>query len=84
MEAVPRINSTEGQNIRSGKLDTVTMRSLLLLAFLALELSAEPGPAVGARIPEFRLKDQDGKERTLKSIAGKKGAILVFYRSADW
>jgi hypothetical protein len=60
------------------------MRSILLSSFFALGLAAEPGPAVGARIPEFRLKDQDGQERTLKSIAGKKGAVLVFYRSADW
>ena len=42
------------------------------------------GPQVGERVPEFTLKDQNGKPRTLQSIMGPKGAMLVFYRSADW
>ena len=42
------------------------------------------GPQVGERVPDFSLKDQDGKTWTLKSIMGPKGAMLVFYRSADW
>jgi hypothetical protein len=42
------------------------------------------GPQVGARVPEFSLKDQNGNTRTLQSIMGSKGAMLVFIRSADW
>jgi len=42
------------------------------------------GPQVGGRIPSFRLKDQFGQERTLESIVGPKGAMVVFFRSADW
>lgn len=42
------------------------------------------GPQVGARVPDFTLKDQNGKAWTLQSIMGPKGAMLVFYRSADW
>jgi hypothetical protein len=42
------------------------------------------GPDVGARVPDFRLPDQNGTERTLQNITGPKGAVLVFYRSADW
>jgi AhpC/TSA family len=42
------------------------------------------GPQVGQRVPDFNLKDQTGKARTLESILGPKGAMLVFYRSADW
>jgi cytochrome oxidase Cu insertion factor (SCO1/SenC/PrrC family) len=42
------------------------------------------GPQVGERVPDFTLKDQNGKPRTLQSIMGPKGAMLVFYRSADW
>lgn len=42
------------------------------------------GPQVGERIPDFDLKDQNGKSRTLQSIMGSKGAMLVFFRSADW
>ena len=42
------------------------------------------GPQVGDLVPDFSLKDQNGKEWTRKSIMGPKGAMLVFLRSADW
>ena len=42
------------------------------------------GPQVGARVPDFSLKDQHGKTWTLQSVRGPNGAMLVFYRSADW
>jgi hypothetical protein len=42
------------------------------------------GPQVGQRVPDFSLKDQNGKTQTLQSIMGPKGAMLVFIRSADW
>jgi len=42
------------------------------------------GPQVGERMPPFTLNDQTGKLRTLESIAGPKGAMIVFFRSADW
>ena len=42
------------------------------------------GPQVGERVPDFRLFDQAGKERTLQSIMGRRGAMLVFVRSANW
>lgn len=42
------------------------------------------GPQVGQHVPDFRLEDQNGKEWTLRSIMGSKGAMLVFFRSADW
>jgi len=42
------------------------------------------GPQVGERVPDFSLKDQNGSTRTLQSIMGSKGAMLVFVRSADW
>ena len=42
------------------------------------------GPQVGERIPEFALPDQHGKIRTLESIMGERGAMIVFHRSADW
>ena len=74
------------------------MRRLLLLAMLttsaALTLHAQAartridvsklGPQVGQRVPDFRLFDQAGKEQTLQSIMGRRGAMLVFIRSADW
>jgi len=42
------------------------------------------GPKVGDRVPDFTLPDQHGKPWTLQSVMGPKGAMLVFYRSADW
>jgi hypothetical protein len=42
------------------------------------------GPQVGERVPDFSLKDQHGKVWTRQSIMGPKGAMLVFFRSADW
>ena len=42
------------------------------------------GPRIGQRVPDFALADQTGATRTLQSIMGPKGAMLVFVRSADW
>jgi len=42
------------------------------------------GPRVGERVPDFSLTDQQGRTRTLASLSGPKGLMLVFYRSADW
>jgi cytochrome oxidase Cu insertion factor (SCO1/SenC/PrrC family) len=44
----------------------------------------DAGPSIGARIPDFEAIDQNGTSRRLASIAGPKGAVLIFYRSADW
>lgn len=57
------------------------------LATIALGLTAaaiKTGPSVGDRIPAFSAPDQNGKTQTFQTIAGPKGAMLVFYRSADW
>ena len=42
------------------------------------------GPRVGEHVPDFSLTDQTGKTWTLRSIMGPKGAMIVFFRSADW
>jgi len=42
------------------------------------------GPQVGTRVPAFTLLDQKGQSRTLASLTGPKGLMLVFFRSADW
>jgi len=42
------------------------------------------GPQVGAKIPDFTLSDQYGQTRTLASLMGPKGLVLVFNRSAEW
>jgi hypothetical protein len=42
------------------------------------------GPQVGEKVPDFSLLDQHGARRTLASLMGPKGLVLVFNRSADW
>ena len=55
----------------------------MFLGFYILS-AREYGPPVGAKMPAFELPDQDGKARSLSSVLGPKGALIVFYRSADW
>jgi cytochrome oxidase Cu insertion factor (SCO1/SenC/PrrC family) len=42
------------------------------------------GPQVGEKVPDFTLPDQNGRRRSLSSLMGEKGLVLVFSRSADW
>jgi hypothetical protein len=42
------------------------------------------GPQIGTRLPDFVLHDQRGQTHSLKSLLGPKGAMIVFFRSADW
>ena len=42
------------------------------------------GPQIGAHLPDFTLRDQRGEAHGLKSLLGPKGAMIVFFRSADW
>jgi hypothetical protein len=60
------------------------------LIFLAVVSIASDKPAiktgleVGAAVPSFEAPDQNDQMHDLKSILGPKGAMLVFFRSADW
>jgi cytochrome oxidase Cu insertion factor (SCO1/SenC/PrrC family) len=42
------------------------------------------GPQAGGKAIDFQLADQFGRQQTLKTLAGPKGTMLVFIRSADW
>ncbi|MBL0160843.1 MAG: redoxin domain-containing protein [Bryobacterales bacterium] len=55
----------------------------MLLAALAL-LAAATGPNPGDQVPAFTLPDQSGQPRSLASLQGPKGLVLLFFRSADW
>jgi hypothetical protein len=73
---------------------TSMIRSLLLVVFAAGAAGAlqQPpsvdtskiGPQVGALVPSFEGIDQFGNRRNLSSVYGSKGAMVVFFRSADW
>ena len=43
-----------------------------------------PGLQVGAKAPDFLLKDASGKEVSLKNHLAQGKVALAFYRSADW
>jgi hypothetical protein len=61
--------------------------SLLAAAFLFSFGLAGPVQAaeIGAKIPsDLAAHDAGGKQRSFENLTGKKGAVLVFYRSADW
>lgn len=61
--------------------------ALFLLGLLQSEDGVtpfDPGPAIGERLPPFEAVDQHGRRRTLESLRGPKGLVLLFFRSADW
>jgi hypothetical protein len=63
------------------------MRRTIWLTVVAAALWGQKistGPEVGSTLPDFTAQDQAGRTQTLKSIMGTKGAMVVFYRSADW
>ena len=62
---------------------------LILASVLVIALAAIAGsgrnsndlpapPAIGTVIDDFKLPDADGKEHSLKSLAGAKGAVILF------
>ena len=64
-------------------------RGLALILFAAgavafAQQAIKTGPEVGSTLPSFEALDQNGRPQNLKSILGPKGALLVFFRSADW
>jgi len=62
------------------------MKLLSIFAAFTMALSAATptGPEIGTKAPAFEARDQNGVSHTLASSLGPKGAILVFFRSADW
>ena len=61
---------------------------LVVLAMpLLAQVPVDPsqlGPKVGEKALPFTLPDQTGVPRELASLAGPKGTMLVFFRSAHW
>lgn len=67
------------------------MRSLVVMFITAVAVMLSPaamaldvGPAIGAKIPTFEARDAEGKSVRWEDIAGPKGTVLVFFRSAKW
>jgi len=62
-----------------------------LVAALTLSMAASAeaqthslGPAVGATVPAISAFDETGATRTLASLSGEQGTVLLVTRAADW
>jgi len=50
----------------------------------SLKMHTSIGLTVGQKAPDFSARDQFGRQRTLETLKGPKGTVLLFFRSADW
>ena len=61
------------------KTRNVSILLALVFVIAGVAFASEiPSPAIGSRIEEFSLPDVNGTERSLKSLAGKNGTVLLF------
>jgi hypothetical protein len=90
-------NEQEGQVTRQTNWNVATLIATVALLHLPAKAAMQReatqatlpdvqklGPQVGSRAPDFALIDQRGQSRTLASLMGANGLMLVFFRSADW
>ena len=69
--------------MRSRLLALVTLVSMCVAGIYSAD--ATFGPKVGTRAPDIgALQDQTGAARKMTRLAGPKGTVVVFYRSAGW
>ncbi len=67
-----------------------TLRTSLMLFLLLVTTSVfannsiAVGPAVGKIAPAISVSNSQQQAVTIKTLSGKNGLILVFFRSADW
>ena len=71
------------------QLPTRQMLAGLALIFFSLTNAAtaldDPGPKVGDTLPTaLNTVDSKGNPQSFSTVTGEKGAVLVFFRSADW
>lgn len=59
-------------------------RALVMMAALLAAPVMAAIPVVGQRAPALVAADLTGKARTIASVRGEKGTVLVFFRSASW
>jgi hypothetical protein len=68
------------------------LKAVAFSLVMVLEIAAAPGaapekdrgPKLGSVVPAFNLPDQNNIKRGLADLAGEKGVVLLFHRSADW
>lgn len=57
---------------------SILLALVLMVAGVAFANEVPAPPAIGSTIEDFTLPDVDGTERSLKSLAGNKGTVLLF------
>lgn len=62
----------------------VAATALAMAGTVAIAAENIPGPAVGEAIPAIKAVDHEGATRDFSSLAGERGLVLLFFRSADW
>ena len=70
--------------MRRSMISRLTVFAVALAALAADPPPEKTGVKLGEKAPEFTLKDQAGKERTLAEFLKRGKVALVFYRSANW
>ena len=54
------------------------------IAVLGVAHAHDLGPPVGAPVPAREAQDQTGAARTVASLGGRRGLVLLVTRAADW
>ena len=57
---------------------SILLALVFVIAGVVFAGEVPPPPAIGSTIEEFTLPDVNGTERSLKSLAGKNGTVLLF------
>lgn len=85
----PRIDADRGRQVleetmrifsTGGKVDKELWKDFVQVH----NQSFTTGRAVGERVPDFELPDQNRRKRGLADLSGPEGLLLAFVRSADW
>ena len=67
------------------KFIATVMTALCLLAPTTVRAATwDVGPPVGAQTPTLHATDLKGSPVTVRDLSGKRGLVLVFFRSAKW
>ena len=57
---------------------SILLALVFMVAGMALANEVPPPPAIGSTVEDFTLPDVDGNQRSLKSLAGENGTVLLF------
>ncbi len=63
---------------------TILLAIVAAAAVPAVAASIKVGPAVGTKAPPITATTLAGKPATMAAMAGSKGLVIVFFRSAEW